>query len=223
MITAVVPVRKGSQRVKNKNIRPFAGSNLLKIKLDILMSVGLFDEIVVSTDSIEMSSIASQAGVRVHKRDPYYASSECNNSEFFENIAKSIESDVIAYTPVTSPLVSCETYREVINKYKSEGLRNIVTASYVKHHMWLDGKPLNYDIQKSPNSQDLPDILSLNYGINIIKRTDMLQYKNIVTPTPTFYMLDEIESVDIDTELDFLVAETLYKKLYGLAGEENEI
>jgi CMP-N-acetylneuraminic acid synthetase len=89
--------------------------------------------------------------------------------------------------------------------------------------MWLDGKPLNYDIQKSPNSQDLPDILSLNYGINIIKRTDMLQYKNIVTPTPTFYVLDEIESVDIDTELDFLVAETLYKKLYGLAGEENEI
>jgi len=159
----------------------------------------------------------------VHKRDPYYASSECNNSEFFENIAKSIESDVIAYTPVTSPLVSRETYREVINKYKSEGLRNIVTASYIKHHMWLDGKPLNYDIQKSPNSQDLPDILSLNYGINIIKRTDMLQYKNIVTPTPTFYVLDEIESVDIDTELDFLVAETLYKKLYGLAGEENEI
>jgi CMP-N-acetylneuraminic acid synthetase len=143
VITAVVPVRKGSQRVKNKNIRPFAGSNLLKIKLDILMSVGLFDEIVVSTDSIEMSNIASQAGVRVHKRDPYYASSECNNSEFFENIAKSIESDVIAYTPVTSPLVSC--------------------------------------------------------------------------------VLDEIESVDIDTELDFLVAETLYKKLYGLAGEENEI
>ena len=89
--------------------------------------------------------------------------------------------------------------------------------------MWLDGKPLNYDIQKAPNSQDLPDILSLNYGINIIKRTDMLQYKNIVTSTPTFYMLDEIESVDIDTELDFLVAETLYKKLYGLAGEENEI
>ena len=51
MITAVVPVRKGSVRVKNKNLRPFAGSNLLQIKLDTLKGVGLFDEIVVSTDS----------------------------------------------------------------------------------------------------------------------------------------------------------------------------
>jgi len=215
VITAVVPVRKGSVRVKNKNLRSFAGSNLLQIKLDTLKGVGLFDKIVVSTDSDEMMDIASRAGAEVHEREEYYASSECNNSEFFENIAQFIESDVIAYTPVTSPLVSRETYREVISKYKSEGLRNIVTASYVKHHMWLNGSPLNYDVMNSPNSQDLPNIIALNYGINIITRSDMLRYKNVVTSTPTFYMLDEIESVDVDTELDFIVAETLYKRLYG--------
>ncbi len=219
MITAVVPVRKGSVRVKNKNMRAFAGSNLLQIKLNTLKAVGLFDNIVVSTDSEAMMEVARKAGVDIHSRDPYYASSECNNSEFFENIAQSIESDIIAYTPVTSPLVSRETYREVINKYKAEGLRNIVTASYIKHHMWLNGEPLNYDIMNAPNSQDLPNIIALNYGINIITRHDMLQYKNIVTSTPTFYMLDEIESVDIDTELDFIVAETLYTKLYGITGE----
>ena len=215
MITAVVPVRKGSVRVKNKNLRPFAGSNLLQIKLDTLKGVGLFDESVVSTDSDEMMDIASRAGVKVHEREAYYASSECNNSEFFENIAQCIESDVIAYTPVTSPLISRETYREVINRYHTNSLRNIVTVSYVKHHMWLDGKPLNYEIHDSPNSQDLPDIVALNYGVNIIKRSDMLKYKNVVTPNPTFYVLDEIESVDIDTELDFLVAETLYTKIHG--------
>ena len=84
--------------------------------------------------------------------------------------------------------------------------------------MWLNGSPLNYDVMNSPNSQDLPNIIALNYGINIIARADMLRYKNVVTSTPTFYMLDEIESVDVDTELDFIVAETLYKKLYGTIG-----
>ena len=113
MITAVVPVRKGSVRVKNKNMRAFAGSNLLQIKLNTLKAVGLFDNIVVSTDSEAMMEVAQKAGVDIHRRDPYYASSKCNNSEFFENIAQSIESDIIAYTPVTSPLVSRETYREV--------------------------------------------------------------------------------------------------------------
>ena len=41
----------------------------------------------------------------------------------------------------------------------------------------------------------------------------MKQYKNIVTQNPTFILLDEIESIDIDTELDFEFADYLYKKL----------
>ena len=50
-ITVVVPVRKGSQRVKNKNFKPFANSNLLKVKLDVLKKVNVIDEIIVNTDS----------------------------------------------------------------------------------------------------------------------------------------------------------------------------
>ena len=40
----------------------------------------------------------------------------------------------------------------------------------------------------------------------------MIEYKNVVTDTPTFKILDEIESIDIDTEFDFLVAELIYEK-----------
>lgn len=79
--------------------------------------------------------------------------------------------------------------------------------------MWLDGKPLNYNIKNSPNSQDLPDIYQITYGVCIISKKDMIKYGNIVTNNPTFKILDEIESTDIDTEFDFMVAETIYKKL----------
>ena len=47
MITAVVAVRKGSQRVPNKNIKPFGESNLLEMKLKVLLQVNGIDEIVV--------------------------------------------------------------------------------------------------------------------------------------------------------------------------------
>ena len=81
--------------------------------------------------------------------------------------------------------------------------------------MWLEGKPINYDIRNSPNSQDLPDIVSVNYGCCILSREDMILCKNVVTSNPTFYITDEIESIDIDTEFDFMVAEFVYEKMYG--------
>ena len=82
--------------------------------------------------------------------------------------------------------------------------------------MWLDGKPLNYDPKNSPNSQNLPDIVSMNYGCCILSKVDMIEMKNVVTMNPTFYLTDEIESIDIDTEFDFKVAEYIYGELNGV-------
>ena len=51
-ITAVIPIRKGSQRVPNKNFKEFwNGKNLLELKIEMLKSIHLIDEIVVNTDS----------------------------------------------------------------------------------------------------------------------------------------------------------------------------
>ena len=160
-----------------------------------------------------MLDIALSYGATIHRRDSYFASSECNNSDYFYNIAETTTSDYIIYSPVTSPLVSKETYFSCINKFMSSSIENLVTVSNVKHHMWLEGKPLNYNPREAPNSQDLPNIVSINYGICIISKNDMLKNRNIVTDNPYFYKLDEIESVDIDTEFDFTVAEYIYKKL----------
>ena len=213
-ITAVVPVRKGSVRVKNKNLKPFAGSNLLKIKLEPLKAIQSIDEIVVSSDCDEMLKIAEDCGVKTHSREKYYASSDATNSEFFKNLAESIDCEHFLYAPVTCPLISNETYYECISKYKQGKMRNIVTVAPVKHHMWLDGKPLNYDVAKSPNSQDLPDIYQITYGICIIEKGLMTQSQNVVSQNPKFYVLDEIESVDIDTEFDFMITKMVYKKIH---------
>ncbi len=216
MITAIIPVRKGSQRVKNKNKKKFANSSLLEIKIKQLLELqkrNKITEVIVSSDDQEMLDIAEKLGAMTHKRSEYHASSEATNSEFFENLAETVGKEHwIMYSPVTSPLISIETYNEILSNFKNNP-KNIVTVSNVKHHLWKDGKPLNYDIRQSPNSQDLPDIYSINYAISIIRRSDMIEYKNVVTDTPTFKILDEIESMDIDTEFDFMVAELIYNKL----------
>ena len=67
-ITAVVPVREGSRRLKNKNVAPFAGTNLLINKLNQLKQVKEIETIVVSSDSDKMLEMAVSQGVKTHKR-----------------------------------------------------------------------------------------------------------------------------------------------------------
>ena len=62
-LVAVVPIRKGSQRVKNKNIRLFAGKNLLQHKIETLKKLNFIDDIIVNTDSEDAISIAKKLDV----------------------------------------------------------------------------------------------------------------------------------------------------------------
>lgn len=59
-ITAVIPVRKGSQRVPNKNLRAFADTTLLELKIQTLLQVPEIDEIIVNTDSEEAVEIVNK-------------------------------------------------------------------------------------------------------------------------------------------------------------------
>ena len=213
-LVAVVPVRQGSGRVKNKNFKPFGGQCLLTIKLAALKQVPGIDEIVVNTDSELAIDIAREYGVSHFRRAPYYASSECTNSEHWRNLAETTEADYVMHTLCTSPLISIETYLLVLEKFKVDVLSgahdSLNTVRRVKEFLWLDGNPINYKIGESPNSQNLPDIVALTFGISIISREAMRRRSNVVGSHPLFYPLDEIEAVDIDTDLDFAFAEFLY-------------
>ena len=209
-LTALIPVRKGSERVLNKNIKPFGDSSLLELKISVLKNVSTIDEIVVNSDCDRMLSIATDMGVSTYKREAYYASSEVNNSEYFEHVAKNTESDNIMYAPVTCPFIKVDTYHQAIEKFLQQNdYDSLATAFPVKHHMWLDGSPINYDPENSPNSQDLPNILGISYGISIISRNLMMARRNVVGHNPFLWVLDELESVDIDTEMEFKFAEFL--------------
>lgn len=71
---AIIMVRSGSTRVPNKNIRPFAGTNLLSIKIEQLKRIGELDGIIVNSNDEGMLQIAKEHGVEAVKRELYYAS-----------------------------------------------------------------------------------------------------------------------------------------------------
>lgn len=213
-IKALIAVRSGSQRVKNKNLRPFAGSTLLELKILQLKRIPLLDGIVVNSNDDEMLKIASNMGCEAVKRDQYYASNEVSMSDVYQNMAENTDADTIAYINVTNPLLEDETIIKAIEMYyKQRGVYDSLNSAHlIKEFLFKDNLPINYDLRHQPRSQDLPDIMALNFAVNILERKTMIENKNVVGMTPYLFCIDELEATDIDNEIDFDFAEYIYKR-----------
>ncbi len=211
---ALIMVRSGSQRVKNKNFKPFANSNLLEIKINQMKRIKSIDGIVVNSNDDEMLEFAKSMDCETIKRDPYYATDEISPNELYVNLAETFPGDIIVFANTTSPLVKDETFEKTIkayfdnlNKYDS-----LNTGHLIKEFLWLDGKAINYTPSKKPRSQDLPDIISLDSAVNVIARERMIECRNFVGKNPNIYIIDAEEGLEIDYPIDFEFAEFVYKK-----------
>ena len=210
-LTAVIPVRQGSQRVKNKNFREFAGKSLLEHKIDVVKNLPV-DEIIINTDSEYAIELAKKNDIKYHKREPYYASSECTNSEYHEYLAKVTDSENIIITQVTAPLVILSTFIEAIAIFNKVDCNSLMSIKKIKEFLWYKNKPINYNLDSAPNSQDLPDYFAPTFGVIIVNREAMLDSQNYICSKPYFYEISERESTEIDTKLDFEFSEFLYNK-----------
>jgi len=211
-LTAVIPVRAGSQRVPDKNIRPFGDTTLLELKLEILVATEGLSGIVVNTDCDRCEAIARRHGVLVHRRAPEFASSQVTNDRHWRHLAEVTETDILMMAQVTSPMIRKSTYEKAIRQYRDAGsaIDSLNSVTPEKKFLWQNGKPLNYEASQTPRSQDLPDIVSLNFAITIIERDVMIDRANVVGQHPKLVTLDRIESIDIDDQLDFEFAEFVY-------------
>lgn len=212
---AVVPVRKGSQRVESKNTRPFSHTSLLELKLRVLKHVEGIDEIIVNTDCEEALRIAGSLHVSTHVREARFASSCVTNDQHWRHIAETTDTDILLMAQTTSPLVRVKTYQEALTQFLwlDREHDSINSVSQEKKFLWLEGQALNYNSKKTPKSQDLPDIVSLNFAITVINREVMIERENVVGENPYFVTLSKTESVDVDDQSDFEYAEFLYEKL----------
>lgn len=213
-VIAMVPVRAGSTRVPNKNIRPFADTSLLELKLRLLQNVQGISEIVVSTDCDKSAEIAIKVGVKVQWRDEFHAGSEITNDLHWLHIAETTPGDIVFLAQVTSPLLRVKSMQSALETFHAlQEHDSINSVSLEKKFLWNEHGPINYDVAVTPKSQDLPDIVSLNFAITIISKHVMMERKNVVGHAPKFFHLDKVEALDIDDLIDFKVAELMYQEL----------
>jgi len=212
-IKALIAVRSGSVRVHNKNIRPFAGTTLMEVKIRQLLKIKGLDGIIINSNDEEILSIASKYNVETVHRDQKYASNDVTMSEVYVNMAENFNGDVVMYSNVTNPLLESISIENMIRVYKDGGDFDSVNSVHaIKEFMYLDGKAINYDPMNQPRSQDLPNIMAINFAISLITRENMIKHKNVVGLKPFLFEISETEATDVDSQLDFDIAEILYKR-----------
>jgi CMP-N-acetylneuraminic acid synthetase len=215
-ITAIIPVRGGSVRLKNKNILPFGESNLLVHKIRQLKKVPEITSIVVSSDSDEMLDMARQEGVLTHKRSWEYCDEKTKSfGEVVKNVCENVEGENIMWSPCVNPLVEPQTYSNAINKYFGiikEGYDSLFSVEAFKRFLWNENEPVNYKLGLGHvPSQQLPTYYFMVNGFFIAPRNKMIEWYYFHGTKPYKFVLDKRSSVDIDDELDLLQARAWLK------------
>lgn len=210
-ITAVIPVREGSTRLKNKNVAPFAGTNLLINKINQLKEVKEISRIVVSSDSDMMLVMAKERGVMTHKRSPEYCDEKTKSfGEVVRHVAENVEGTHILWATCTAPLVFPKVYRSAINEYfpaLEAGYDSLVSFEVIKRYLWDENGPVNYELGiKHVPSQQLPNLYIVTDGILLAPREKMIEWSYFHGRNPYRFILDKRTAVDIDDGLDLACA-----------------
>lgn len=210
-VTAIIPVRAGSRRLRNKNIAPFAGTNLLVNKINQLKQVREITDIVVSSDSDLMLDMARRAGAKTHKRAAEYCDEQSRSfGEVVRHIAQSVEGDTILWATCTSPLVFPHHYEQAIAEYYpalEQGYDSLMSVESFKRYIWNEQGPLNYELGlKHVPSQQLPTLYFVTDGILMAPRQKMIEWAYFHGRNPYKFVVDKRTGCDIDDGLDLACA-----------------
>lgn len=210
-ITAIVLVPKVEPRQPSKANRPFAGSTLLELKVQTLLSIEQINEVIVSSCCTATLALAEKAGAKTQLCDPYYLSDSCSKSEQWEYLALNTgKYEHILMTDCTTPFISANTVLKTIQTYFFAGGKGLVTVRpFKKFLLNPDGSPHNFEIGTTPNNRKLPRMFEVVFGVCIATRSDIITSKCIFGPSPTRFVLSDIEAVVINTEDEYTIAEAV--------------
>ena len=225
LLGVFLPCRRGSQRVPNKNTKPFTknGESLLEIKLKQLSNTSSIDIIFVSTNDNMVKSIVEEfkknnkKEIQLIDRDENLSSNIAKTDDLVKHAADIIKTKFILWTHVTSPFMNEELYENSINIFKENYYlkknNSLMTVSKLQKFTWDEKGPLNYDKKKIkwPNTQTLPIYWLINSAAFIAPRDVYINENDRICKNPYFYEMNDFLSFDIDNIDDFKFAQMYWE------------
>jgi len=221
---AIIPVRGGSKRIKNKNLINFFDKPMFIHTVNHALESNLFDKIHVSTESKEILKICEKYNIEVDFLRPNeLARDRSKLSDVMEFVIKKYESyniqiENICMLWATSPL---RTKEDILNSYKmlDKGTNAVISVTSYDLPFWCAQEEDKHGNLKKifpdefwKTSHEVPSIFCDNGSICWIKTKAFLKHKNWFPPLSKGYLMPKERSIDIDTQFDLDFAEYLYGK-----------
>lgn len=222
---AIIPARSGSKGLRDKNIKELNGKPLIVYSIESAIESGKFDKVFVSTDSREYADIAQKYGadasfLRSKKNSGDTAGSWDAVREVIDILkTKGEEYDEVMLLQATSPLRTAEDIINAINLLHERKARSVVSLTECDHSpIWCntlpkDGNMDNFDRAeyKDLPRQSLPTYYRYNGAIYLVTNDELYNTDRMFERGCYAYIMPQNRSIDIDTALDFLIAETIMK------------
>jgi CMP-N-acetylneuraminic acid synthetase len=220
-IVALIPARAGSKGVKNKNLQTIAGRTLVEIAIELAKQTNKFDRIIVSSDSDEILQIATRLGVSALRRPDYHSGDDARASDVVNHVISESpqtfsEEDLFVYLQPTSPFCSSETVQRIIEHCLESDEPSFSAAK--------NRVPINKTFSVCENGKAVPFLANSDPTANRQKSAITfhatgacyafkLRHFNYVGDIPVFgayaYIVNELESLDIDSDLDLRITRLL--------------
>ena len=219
---AIIPARGGSKRLPGKNLLEIADKPLITWTIEAAKKSGVFDKVVVSTDSQEIADVALACGAEVPFLRPAELSADSSTTvDVIKHALTEIAtgengtfSHLVCLQP-TSPLRTSDDIKGAVKTLEEKNADAVISVCRNEHSpLWSNTLPddknmsefLNQDIQKTP-SQKLPEFYRLNGAIYICRIERFLSEKNLFLSSNIYaYEMSRKNSIDIDDEVDFDLA-----------------
>lgn len=216
--SAILPIKFNSERVPGKNFRLLNGKPLYLHILHTLLDVSKISEIVINTDTPikEFGGLFEDSRLIYSSRPSDLCGEYVSMNDIISYELKRSSSNYFFMTHTTNPLLRSETITRLLFEFESLGQDQdsvVSVTEYFGRFLSLDGTPLNHNPQQLLRTQDLKPVLFENSCGYVFSKHSFLESNSRIGLNPKFVSTPKIESIDIDDEEDFFIAESIVRRL----------
>ena len=223
-ILAIIPARGGSKRLKQKNILTLDEKPLIAYSIEAANASKYVDRVILSSEDERIIKVAKEWGAKVpFVRPQELAQDHTRSIDVVTHALQTLEDnyDAVILLQPTSPLRTTKDIDNAIEDFYAKEATSIIGVCEMEHSpIWANTLDESMSMEgflddkyNNARSQDLPIYYRINGAFYMSKTQSVLENETFFVQKNIYaYLMSQEDSVDIDTKLDFIVAEAILKE-----------